>query len=455
MDVLNLANNHSKDYGTTALLDTFHWLKRFGMTGVGAGWNSAEARRPRIVKRLGLKVAFVGFSDINPAGFGAGPSRPRHVLADPSVIRRTSGAPAPRRRRDRDVPLGSRALDPPTAGRSASRRSHSRPGRRRDRRPPPRPAAVVRRGRRVVAYSLGNFVWSAGSGFTASTGILKLSLSARGVTGRGSCRPGSRAPGPYCWDADRRLRARQHRHLSLGAGNLDGEPWRTTLSASLAPASANTSYAPMASLEREAVCGQDRRVESAFGDQLYQLRNCGRVDEPGGDRHIPDPELLEVKRRADGRGLPCSPSGRRDGRVRHELEGLRHADCLDRDVGAEAAGQLHHPLDCVLSAIVDRRSAPNWMARGEPAPEVDRDDPSRRIQLRSQNGGQSDRPGPDDCDRVARWHAPVEDANLVRGRKDVGEEQDLFVAQLSRAPCRGRCRRRAIRASSAWTPLVV
>ena len=42
---------------------------------------------------------------------------------------------------------------------------------------------VVRRGRRVVAYSLGNFVWSAGSGFTARTGILKLRLSARGVTG--------------------------------------------------------------------------------------------------------------------------------------------------------------------------------------------------------------------------------------------------------------------------------
>ena len=41
---------------------------------------------------------------------------------------------------------------------------------------------VVRRGRHVVAYSLGNFVWSAGSDFTASTGILKLRLSARGVT---------------------------------------------------------------------------------------------------------------------------------------------------------------------------------------------------------------------------------------------------------------------------------
>jgi poly-gamma-glutamate synthesis protein (capsule biosynthesis protein) len=33
----------------------------------------------------------------------------------------------------------------------------------------------------VVAYSLGNFVWSAGSGPTARTGLLKLGFSTRGV----------------------------------------------------------------------------------------------------------------------------------------------------------------------------------------------------------------------------------------------------------------------------------
>ena len=37
--------------------------------------------------------------------------------------------------------------------------------------------------RRVVAYSLGNFVWSAGSAATARTGLLRLELSARGVEG--------------------------------------------------------------------------------------------------------------------------------------------------------------------------------------------------------------------------------------------------------------------------------
>ena len=37
MDVLNLANNHSGDFGPAALTDTLAWIRRFGMTSVGAG----------------------------------------------------------------------------------------------------------------------------------------------------------------------------------------------------------------------------------------------------------------------------------------------------------------------------------------------------------------------------------------------------------------------------------
>jgi len=38
-------------------------------------------------------------------------------------------------------------------------------------------------GRRLVAYSLGDFVWAAGSPQTTSTGILRVRLSGRGVEG--------------------------------------------------------------------------------------------------------------------------------------------------------------------------------------------------------------------------------------------------------------------------------
>ncbi len=40
-----------------------------------------------------------------------------------------------------------------------------------------------RLGRRIVAYSLGNFVFSTGGGATSETGILRLRLSGRGVEG--------------------------------------------------------------------------------------------------------------------------------------------------------------------------------------------------------------------------------------------------------------------------------
>ena len=58
-------------------------------------------------------------------------------------------------------------------------------------------------------------------------------------------------------------------------------------------------------------------------------------------------------------GLPCTPmfATRPPGRIElgRQLERLRHADRLERDVGAEPVGELHDPRDGVLAAVVDRR----------------------------------------------------------------------------------------------------
>jgi poly-gamma-glutamate synthesis protein (capsule biosynthesis protein) len=183
MDVLNLANNHSGDFGTTALLDTLSWVKRFGMTSVGAGRRLSTAARPRVITRLGLRVGFVGFSDINPAGFVAGPGRPGTSPADPGLVKRAVRRAARRAdvvvatfhwgiERDTHESGRQRALAGAAfaGGADAVIGAH-----------PHVLQPVRRRGRRVVAYSLGNFVWSAGSGITSSTGILKLRLSTRGV----------------------------------------------------------------------------------------------------------------------------------------------------------------------------------------------------------------------------------------------------------------------------------
>lgn len=184
MDVLNMANNHAGDYGRTALVDTRNNVLRFGMLPVGAGRDAAEAARPAIITRLGMRIAFVGFSDIGPYEFGAGAHYPGTQLASIAAIRR--GVRAARRHADivvmtmhagieRDPNPSDRqrafAAAAIGAGAVAVIGAH-----------PHVLQPIVRpRARRVVAYSLGNFVWSAGSGFTARTGILVLSLSGRGV----------------------------------------------------------------------------------------------------------------------------------------------------------------------------------------------------------------------------------------------------------------------------------
>ena len=87
-DVLTLANNHTGDYGPAALLDTIHHVRAAGMKTIGAGANESLAMRPAVVEAGGLRVAFLGFSDINPLGFSATSTTPGTARADPEAIMR-------------------------------------------------------------------------------------------------------------------------------------------------------------------------------------------------------------------------------------------------------------------------------------------------------------------------------------------------------------------------------
>jgi poly-gamma-glutamate capsule biosynthesis protein CapA/YwtB (metallophosphatase superfamily) len=184
-DVLNLANNHVGDFGITALLDTMRYVRRFGMVPVGVGRSLAAASEPRVIERLGLRIAFVGFSNILPTSFFAGPGRPGTQAASSAAIRRS----VRRARRRADVVIATfhwgieRALREDArqrafasaalgAGATAVIGAH------------PHVLQPIRRiGHRLVAYSLGNFVFAAASPTTTRTGILRLRLSARGVEG--------------------------------------------------------------------------------------------------------------------------------------------------------------------------------------------------------------------------------------------------------------------------------
>ncbi len=61
IDVVSLANNHAFDFGEEGLRDTLNTLKVAGIPAFGAGSNLAEARKPTIIERNGLKNCFLGY----------------------------------------------------------------------------------------------------------------------------------------------------------------------------------------------------------------------------------------------------------------------------------------------------------------------------------------------------------------------------------------------------------
>lgn len=75
-DAIALANNHTMDYGPQPLLDTIETLKAAGIGYAGAGKNLETAWTPATIERDGATVAFFSFTHILPAGFLAAEDRP-------------------------------------------------------------------------------------------------------------------------------------------------------------------------------------------------------------------------------------------------------------------------------------------------------------------------------------------------------------------------------------------
>lgn len=76
IDVVSLANNHALDYGPQALADTISLLNRSGIKSAGAGQNISQAHQPAILKVRNKQVSLLAYSYVIPAGFFASPSHP-------------------------------------------------------------------------------------------------------------------------------------------------------------------------------------------------------------------------------------------------------------------------------------------------------------------------------------------------------------------------------------------
>ena len=188
--VANLANNHAMDYGADALSDTIDLLEGAGVVTVGAGRDIDEAYRYRILTTAG--------------GLRRGL---RRSLPDRSLQLR--GRLRPRRESHRRTsptwPACSTPSGPPlspltpwswwSTGESSAtpaqpRRSARSPGNF-SKRAQMRSSAtiphvlqpVVFTGEKLVAFSLGNFIWEPRENMSGETGVLQIDFDGDAVVG--------------------------------------------------------------------------------------------------------------------------------------------------------------------------------------------------------------------------------------------------------------------------------
>lgn len=64
MDAVSLANNHSMDFGSTALVEQMQLLDGTGIVHFGGGKNMDEALQPKYIEFEGIKIALISMNDI-------------------------------------------------------------------------------------------------------------------------------------------------------------------------------------------------------------------------------------------------------------------------------------------------------------------------------------------------------------------------------------------------------
>lgn len=85
-DVLNLANNHTMDYGTEGMVNTMNILRDAGINFIGAGSNYKEARKPLYIQDKGCKIGFLGYSVFPPEGYISLRDRPDVAKVDVEAL---------------------------------------------------------------------------------------------------------------------------------------------------------------------------------------------------------------------------------------------------------------------------------------------------------------------------------------------------------------------------------
>ncbi len=182
IDVVSLANNHALDYGQDALMDSFEALENEGIRYVGAGENYERAKKLEIMEAGGVKIGILAASRVIPVTeWNAGTARPgMFTTYDPTAILQEIEAG----KKNCDVLLvyvhwGEEKAEFPEeyqvnmarqyidAGADAVIGSH-----------PHVMQGIEYYKDKIIAYSLGNYIFSARTGNTA---MLRLTFSEDGT----------------------------------------------------------------------------------------------------------------------------------------------------------------------------------------------------------------------------------------------------------------------------------
>jgi poly-gamma-glutamate synthesis protein (capsule biosynthesis protein) len=84
-DIVSFANNHVGDWNVAGFTDTLKRLRENNILFTGAGDNKTDARQVKIIEKNGMKIGFLGFSDVGPNWIAATETNPGILIAsDPN-----------------------------------------------------------------------------------------------------------------------------------------------------------------------------------------------------------------------------------------------------------------------------------------------------------------------------------------------------------------------------------
>ena len=231
VDIANMANNHVLDYGRTGLADTMAAARSAHFPVLGLGANAAAAWSPYIVTVKGVKIAFLGVSQVSELASSWVATNTRSGEAHAINLRRTLAA-VRAAKKVADVVIvimhwgteGQACPDPnqlalapklARAGANIIVGSH---------------AHILQGsgwlGRTFVAYGMANFLWWEAS-YSTSTGVLLLTLHGHGPLSARFVPATVSATGQPIVDTGRAARqARAHYRSLRACTDLSAHPGR-------------------------------------------------------------------------------------------------------------------------------------------------------------------------------------------------------------------------------------